>query len=124
MRVAVRKTPWMVSLLLEKSVAILTGDTGVDLIAETHETIQGCDVASSQSLCRWNSLEDDMGHLERIVEDLRQRDRASRQLTDNDDGPVGDSYLLPTPQDPGLYRVRVRVRMINNSDRSHTHPYV
>jgi hypothetical protein len=111
-RVAVPKNSlaWTVSLLREESVAILRGDIGVDLIAG--DTIQGRDVAGSQSLCRWNNLENDVGHLEKIVEDLRKRDRASRKLTDHDDGPIGDSYLYPMPQDAGIYRVRVRVRTV------------
>jgi hypothetical protein len=67
-------------------------------------------------LYRWDDLDSDVDHLEAVVQDLRNRDLASRRLasswsdSDRDNNlPVRDCYLHPTPQDPELHRVRVHV---------------
>jgi hypothetical protein len=59
-----------------------------------------------------------VGRLEEIVQDLRDRDRASRhtpsvpwpELESDSSLPVRVCHSYPTLKDPDLYRVRVHVR--------------
>jgi len=71
-------------------------------------------------LYRWDDLDSDIRHHQTIVQDLRNRDRASRlkvptisgpNSSDDLDLPVKNGHLYPTPQDPELYRVRVHVHI-------------
>ena len=65
-------------------------------------------------LHQWDDLVSEVEGLEKIVQNLRNRERATRNSAmlsaeSDQDIPV-NCHLYPTPQDPELYRVQVYVR--------------